>query len=284
MSSSVSDQRAVNEIRVRKKSEPLKFVYEAFCLLENEDEVVFSGIGMAINHVVEVAEMTKRRIKGLHQLCELGMKDALNKKRLRIGDRRRKHGSNAVNSSSDEEHETSGKVNAVPYIKITLSKTGKGMDKNAAGYQEPLKPQDVSVQTIDEVKQELENIKYSTRYRNYYRGYLLRSQRRFRSDRERYSRDRYERERYGRDRYSRDQHSRDRHGRDRYSRDRYSRDRYGRDRFDRSRERQGRSEPFDRRLPSRGRYRLARYRNEETCAEETRARYIKRKRSYGRRI
>lgn len=250
MSSSISDTPAHNEIRVRKNAEPLKFVYEAFCLFEKMNEVILSGIGMAINHVVEVAEMTKRRMAGVHQLCELGMKDVVSTKSYRGDGRRGLHNFQADDSTNDSHNHTFDKVKVVPYIKITLSRTGEGINKYDVGYQEPLKPQEVTVLTTEEVKQELENSKLSARQRTYrrgFRGYPLWSYKRYRYGRDRFDRDRFERDRFERERFERDRFPRDRYGRERFPRDRLGRDRFERDRFGRDRDR------FDRVIHNRDR-------------------------------
>lgn len=262
MSSSISDTPAFNEIRVRKNAEPLKFVYEAFCLFEKMNEVIFSGIGMAINHVVEVAEMTKRRMAGVHQLCELGMKDVISTKSFRSDGRRGLHNLQADDSTNDSHNHTFDKVKVVPYIKITLSKTGEGINKYDVGYQEPLRPQYVTVLTTEEVKQELENSKLSARHRPYrrsFRGYPLWS---------------YKRYRYGRDRFDRERFLRDRYGRDRFPRDRLGRDRFERDRFVRDRDR------FDRVIHSRDRYRIGGYRRNPGYSGGNRIYFIEEQRRY----
>lgn len=267
MSSSISDTPAYNEIRVRKNAEPLRFVYEAFCLFEKMNEVILSGIGMAINHVVEVAEMTKRRMAGVHQLCELGMKDVISTKSFRGDGRRGLHNLQADDSTNDSHNHTFDRVKVVPYIKITLSKTGEGINKYDVGYQEPLKPQDVTVLTTEEVKQELENIKLSARHRTYrrgFRGYPFWSYKRYRFGRDRFDRDRFERDRFLRDRYGRERFPRDRMGRDRFERDRFGRDR---DRFDRI-------------ILSRDRYRIGGYRRNPDHSGGNRIHYIEENRRY----
>ncbi|ETW47401.1 hypothetical protein PFMALIP_04580 [Plasmodium falciparum MaliPS096_E11] len=73
--STKSDTKLENEIRISYKSDALDYVYKAIVLFETYDEIILSGVGKAISSVVNVAEMVKRRAKGLHQFTKLYEKE-----------------------------------------------------------------------------------------------------------------------------------------------------------------------------------------------------------------
>jgi len=62
-------KEATNEIRVRADTRLAGALRHAYEVLENEktfDNVVIKGAGQAISVVVNLAELIRRRVKGLH--------------------------------------------------------------------------------------------------------------------------------------------------------------------------------------------------------------------------
>lgn len=314
MSSSDSNTPLPNEIRVKKNAERLKLVYEVFCLFEKEDKVILSGIGLAITQVVEVAEMTKRRMKGLHQLCELGVKKVAVKNPYQMNGRRKQHNAHTNGSTSDSHGKTTDQVKSAPFIRLTLSKSGSGLNKNHVGYQRPLKPQHVNALTIAEVRQEWENCKLNTRHKQNknFRGGASWSHKKHHLDRDHVDRDHADRDHAGRDRLDRDRVDRDHLNRDRLNRDRLNRDRFGRDRYDRERERErdlnrnrcdreletekertrqkgneidrlSRIDPLRREIPNKDRCRIGGQRIDGCFGDDIQVRYRRGKRSHSKR-
>ncbi|SBS87732.1 DNA/RNA-binding protein Alba 2, putative (ALBA2), partial [Plasmodium malariae] len=163
--STKSDTKLENEIRVSYKSDALDYVYKAIVLFETNDEVILSGVGKAISSVVNVAEMVKRRAKGLHQFTKLYEKEHTIKRGDNSG---LKKNSKSEDKKSDDEEEvdeeneknkdSSNRIieysTTVPCMKIILTKNEDKIDKNEIGYQKPLDDKDVNVMTPDQILKE----------------------------------------------------------------------------------------------------------------------------------
>ncbi|CDU20259.1 hypothetical protein YYC_00336 [Plasmodium yoelii 17X] len=167
--STTSETKLENGIRISYKSDALDYVYKAIVLFETHDEVILSGVGKAISSVVNVAEMIKRRAKGLHQFTQLYEKEHIIKREDTTGLKKNSKGDDK--KSGDEEESDKNKESAnriiefsttVPCMKITLSKTGENIDKDQVGYQKPLDDKDVKVMTPEEI---LKEKAYRRRYR-----------------------------------------------------------------------------------------------------------------------
>ncbi|WBY60386.1 DNA/RNA-binding protein Alba 2 [Plasmodium yoelii yoelii] len=159
--STTSETKLENGIRISYKSDALDYVYKAIVLFETHDEVILSGVGKAISSVVNVAEMIKRRAKGLHQFTQLYEKEHIIKREDTTGLKKNSKGDDK--KSGDEEESDKNKESAnriiefsttVPCMKITLSKTGENIDKDQVGYQKPLDDKDVKVMTPEEILKE----------------------------------------------------------------------------------------------------------------------------------
>ncbi|CXJ04232.1 DNA/RNA-binding protein Alba 2, putative [Plasmodium berghei] len=167
--STKSETKLENGIRISYKSDALDYVYKAIVLFETHDEVILSGVGKAISSVVNVAEMIKRRAKGLHQFTQLYEKEHIIKREDTTG--LKKNSKNDDKKSGDEEESDKNKESSnriiefsttVPCMKITLSKTGENIDKDQVGYQKPLDDKDVKAMTPEEI---LKEKAYRRRYR-----------------------------------------------------------------------------------------------------------------------
>lgn len=69
------DSLPENEIRVRKDKGIGKYLQRAYELLNNDenpkDSVVIKGVANAIQSAVNLAELIKHRVKGLHQISKI---------------------------------------------------------------------------------------------------------------------------------------------------------------------------------------------------------------------
>ncbi|VEV58682.1 DNA/RNA-binding protein Alba 2, putative [Plasmodium vinckei vinckei] len=173
--STKSETKLENGIRISYKSDALDYVYKAIVLFETHDEVILSGVGKAISSVVNVAEMIKRRAKGLHQFTELYEKEHIIKREDTSGLKKNDKGDDKKSGDEEEEEEEEendkNKESAnriiefsttVPCMKITLSKSDANIDKDKVGYQKPLDDKDVKVMTPEEI---LKEKAYRRRYR-----------------------------------------------------------------------------------------------------------------------
>ena len=123
---------AENEIKVQAKRGQRSYITYAIALLSGTDgktkfdTITVSGMGAAIYNVVNIAEIVKRRVKGVHQVTEL-----LSQK--------------VVDSYENvESKEVKDVERNVPAVLITLST--KRLDVHALGYQEPLPEDQVTEQ------------------------------------------------------------------------------------------------------------------------------------------
>ncbi|SOV18189.1 DNA/RNA-binding protein Alba 2 [Plasmodium sp. gorilla clade G2] len=191
--STKSDTKLENEIRISYKSDALDYVYKAIVLFETYDEIILSGVGKAISSVVNVAEMVKRRAKGLHQFTKLYEKEHVIKREDNSG--LKKNAKNEDKKSGDEEDEEEEEeeeeeennknkeannrtvefITTVPCMKIILSKNDDKIDKNEIGYQKPLDEKEVNVMTPEQI---LKEKSYRRRYRRGRGGDRFRSYRR----------------------------------------------------------------------------------------------------------
>ena len=107
-----------NEIRISAKAGVGRYVRYVYNLMEKDektfDEVVLKAAGRAIEKLVPLVELLKRRIKGLHQL-------------------------NKITSSSEERHD--GSYRDIITFEIILSK--KELTDDGIGYQKPIPESEV---------------------------------------------------------------------------------------------------------------------------------------------
>ncbi|SBT77976.1 DNA/RNA-binding protein Alba 2, putative [Plasmodium ovale] len=161
--STKSETKLENEIRVSYKSDALDYVYKAILLFETNDEVVLSGVGKAISSVVNVAEMVKRRAKGIHQFTKLYEKEHTIKREDTSGLKRNEKGEDKKSGDEEEQEEDENEKNkeepsnriiefstTVPCMKIILSKCEDKIDKNEIGYQKPIDEKDVNIGEAEE--------------------------------------------------------------------------------------------------------------------------------------
>ncbi|CAA9989873.1 DNA/RNA-binding protein Alba 2, putative [Plasmodium knowlesi strain H] len=187
--STKSDTKLDNEIRVSYKSDALDYVYKAVVLFETHDDVILSGVGKAITSVVNVAEMVKRRAKGLHQCTKVYEKEHIIKKEDPLAAKKedkeeeeeeKKPGEEPEEGEeNDKNKETENRTiefrTTVPCIKIILTKNDTNVDKKEIGYQAPIDDKDVNVMTADQIlKEKSYRRKYRTgrggdRFRSSYR-------------------------------------------------------------------------------------------------------------------
>ncbi|GAW82112.1 DNA/RNA-binding protein Alba 2 [Plasmodium gonderi] len=172
--STTSDTKLENEIRVSYKSDALDYVYKAIVLFETNDKVILSGVGKAISSVVNVAEMVKRRVKGIHQCTKLYEKEhtikredpQFSKKDNKEDGKKSGEDEQEENAENDMNKDTANRIiefsTTVPCMKIILTKDEKDVDKNEVGYQKPLDDKDVNVMTPDQI---LKEKSYRRRYR-----------------------------------------------------------------------------------------------------------------------
>ncbi|CRG95169.1 DNA/RNA-binding protein Alba 2, putative [Plasmodium gallinaceum] len=170
--SNKSDTKLDNEIRVSYKSDALDYVYKAIVLFETYDEVILSGVGKAISSVVNVAEMVKRRAKGIHQFTKLYEKEHIIKREDTSGLKKNTKYDNKISTEEEEDEEnnknktTSNRIiefsTTVPCMKIILSKNEEKIDKNEIGYQKPLDEKEINVMTPEQI---LKEKAYRRRYR-----------------------------------------------------------------------------------------------------------------------
>lgn len=117
------EESAEDEIRVTNQGRVTTYVAYAARLFkdENRNTITFRASGLAIPIAVSTIEILKRRVKGLHQLTNIGittltdeyepLEQGLTKRTL---------------------------TRQVPYLLVVLSKLESDVDKNAPGYQPPL--------------------------------------------------------------------------------------------------------------------------------------------------
>ncbi|CRH01629.1 DNA/RNA-binding protein Alba 2, putative [Plasmodium relictum] len=177
--SNKSDTKLDNEIRVSYKSDALDYVYKAIVLFETYDEVILSGVGKAISSVVNVAEMVKRRAKGIHQFTKLYEKEHIIKREDTSGLKKNTKYDNKRLAEEDEEEDEENNKNkttsnriiefstTVPCMKIILSKNEEKINKNEIGYQKPLDEKEINVMTPEQI---LKEKAYRRRYRRGGRG------------------------------------------------------------------------------------------------------------------
>ncbi|EUD67762.1 hypothetical protein C922_01951 [Plasmodium inui San Antonio 1] len=174
------DTKLENEIRVSYKSDALDYVYKAVVLFETYDDVILSGVGKAITSVVNVAEMVKRRAKGLHQCTKIYEKEHTIKREDPLAakdddkeegqkeEEEKKYGEGEAEASqeNDKNKETENRIiefrTTVPCIKIILTKNDTNVDTKEIGYQAPLDDKDVNVMTPDQI---LKEKSYRRKYR-----------------------------------------------------------------------------------------------------------------------
>ena len=122
-----------NEVRVvasRGQRMYIKYAIEIFSGTEGKtkcDSIVLSGMGNAVYNVVNVVEILKRRIKGLHQTTEISSETMVDKY-----------------EAVEEGKEGMEQERKVSVISVVLSTTP--LDTNHPGYQAPLPESEVSEQ------------------------------------------------------------------------------------------------------------------------------------------
>lgn len=120
-----------NELRVSKHPGLGKYLRRAYGLLVSDehtyDEVVIRGAGAAISNVVPLAELIRRKVKGLHQLTEITTVHVLEYSKK---------------TEQDEER-------TIVMLKITLSTKPDGEFKEKIGYQAPVPESEVEEFTMD---------------------------------------------------------------------------------------------------------------------------------------
>ncbi|CAD7955927.1 unnamed protein product [Amoebophrya sp. A120] len=115
------EKSADDEIRVTAKGRTATYVSYASKLFneKNMDEFTLKATGAALATAVTVAEVVKRRFKGLHQITKLGSVEVVDEWE-------------PIEEGLDPVTNTRN----VSFIEITLSK--KELDKKNIGYQEPI--------------------------------------------------------------------------------------------------------------------------------------------------
>ncbi|ORC93657.1 uncharacterized protein TM35_000015340 [Trypanosoma theileri] len=122
-----------NEIRVTSKHGQRSYIAYAIALLRGEegktqyDTVKISAMGAAIHNAVNIAEIVKRRVAGLHQTTDISSEVIRDEY-----------------EPVDEKKERLEVERKVSTILITLSL--KPLDKNHVGYQPPLPEEEVKEQ------------------------------------------------------------------------------------------------------------------------------------------
>ncbi|ETW34619.1 hypothetical protein PFTANZ_04673 [Plasmodium falciparum Tanzania (2000708)] len=169
--STKSDTKLENEIRISYKSDALDYVYKAIVLFETYDEIILSGVGKAISSVVNVAEMVKRRAKGLHQFTKLYEKEhvikSMKQNKTKLEEKKEEEEDEENNKNKEANNRTVEFITTVPCMKIILSKNEDKIDKNEIGYQKPLDEKEVNVMTPEQI---LKEKSYRRRYRRGGRG------------------------------------------------------------------------------------------------------------------
>jgi DNA-binding protein Alba len=102
----------------------------------NKDEVIITGTGDAISKAVQLAEVVKRRFKGLHQITKLGTQEIVDEYEL-------------LEEGLDKVIDPHN----VSFVEIKLSK--KELDTSSKGYQPPI--DESEVKEYPEEKAELAN-------------------------------------------------------------------------------------------------------------------------------
>mmetsp|Transcript_35 Transcript_35/g.65 ORF Transcript_35/g.65 Transcript_35/m.65 type:complete len:257 (-) Transcript_35:293-1063(-) len=110
-----------NEILIMATGKMRNYITDATALLEEKhfDTIVFKGMGRAINKAVTIAEITKRRVLGLHQSTEISSTDIVD----------------TWEPLEEGLHRLETK-RSVSEITVTLSKNQ--LDSSSPGYQAPL--------------------------------------------------------------------------------------------------------------------------------------------------
>jgi len=119
-----------NEIRVRRGVGIGRYLKRAWELLNNteggDDTVVIKGVSNAVQSAVDLAELIKHRVKGLHQINKISNITIVDEYEPLI---------------EGLDHLKFSRI--VTMLQITLSKNVTSADKNEIGYQEPIPESEV---------------------------------------------------------------------------------------------------------------------------------------------
>ncbi len=144
------DTLPTNEIRVRRGVGIGRYLKRAWELLNNteggDDTVVIKGVSNAVQSAVDLAELIKHRVKGLHQINKISNITIVDEYEPLV---------------EGLDHLKFSRI--VTMLQITLTKNGDKVDKNDIGYQEPI-PED-EVQEYNE-KERLDDGRRNERRRN----------------------------------------------------------------------------------------------------------------------
>eukprot|EP01064_Diplonema_japonicum_P016271 TRINITY_DN24276_c0_g1_i1.p1 TRINITY_DN24276_c0_g1~~TRINITY_DN24276_c0_g1_i1.p1 ORF type:complete len:212 (+),score=42.69 TRINITY_DN24276_c0_g1_i1:60-638(+) len=126
-------EHPANELLIGSQRSPKQCISQAIDLLESgEKTLVLKGRGSAVNAVVNIAEVVKRRVKGLHQLTQM--------ESLEVTDEYEPKDSSAG-------LENIKKTKYICGLSITLSL--EELDTSLPGYQEPLPSEQVTQEDKD---------------------------------------------------------------------------------------------------------------------------------------
>eukprot|EP00538_Stauroneis_constricta_P013892 CAMPEP_0119554156 /NCGR_PEP_ID=MMETSP1352-20130426/6727_1 /TAXON_ID=265584 /ORGANISM="Stauroneis constricta, Strain CCMP1120" /LENGTH=149 /DNA_ID=CAMNT_0007600695 /DNA_START=146 /DNA_END=591 /DNA_ORIENTATION=- len=120
------EQGSSQEIRIRQQGKPKNYISYAMNLFANgSNQVTLKAMGRAINKAVTVTEILKRKMP-LHQLNELSSVEMID-----------------VYEPLEEGLDIVTSRRYVSCMKITLSRSGEGIDRTNIGYQPPLGADDI---------------------------------------------------------------------------------------------------------------------------------------------
>eukprot|EP01060_Flectonema_neradi_P019828 TRINITY_DN27345_c1_g1_i1.p1 TRINITY_DN27345_c1_g1~~TRINITY_DN27345_c1_g1_i1.p1 ORF type:complete len:205 (+),score=48.36 TRINITY_DN27345_c1_g1_i1:50-664(+) len=131
-----------NELRIGTQRSLKKYISLAIDLFNDEKgfkTVTLKGRGQAVSNVVSIAEVVKRRVKGLHQLTSMESTEVVDEYE-------------PIDASKGLE-----KIQRTKYIcGLSIVLSLDELDKNDAGYQEPL-PEDAVVEEDKELRKRSSN-------------------------------------------------------------------------------------------------------------------------------
>lgn len=131
----VQAEKPENEIRLTSQGSVSAYVSRAAHLYGegNESKIVITAIGNALSKAVTLAEVVKRRFKGLHQNTKIGSQEVVDEYE-------------PLEEGLDKVTDT----RQIPFIEITLSK--EALDTSALGYQPPIPEDQVKEMTEEDIE------------------------------------------------------------------------------------------------------------------------------------
>eukprot|EP01069_Polyplicarium_translucidae_P001038 Polyplicarium_translucidae@DN1501_c0_g1_i1.p1 len=125
------------EIRVTASGRPFSYVNYAEKLFKTEEQksITIRATGMAIATAILVAEVSKRRFDGLHQITTVGVTDIVDEY-----------------APIEDGLDTIQETRSVPFISIVLAKEVTEEDKLKVGYQPPVDQSLVKTVEMDQLR------------------------------------------------------------------------------------------------------------------------------------